>query len=97
MQVKITIQGRQYTVRGEDPGKVEALARLVDSRMNEVASGMRSIDEYTVALLTALNIASELEQVRADMSDKLLEFDREAASVQAILESMLPAQEQSDS
>lgn len=92
MQVSITIRGRQYTVRGDDPADdVEAVARDLDQRLEEVASRTRSFDEYTIALLTALNLASELRRLRREMVGRLDELDRDAASVAAVLEAALPA------
>ena len=65
MQVRITIRGRQYTVRGDDSEEaVQAVARDLDARLAEVAGQTRSFDEYTIALLTALNLASELHRLR---------------------------------
>lgn len=91
MQVKITIRGRQYTVRGDEAGgDIQQIAREVDARMAEVASHTRSFDEYTIALLTALNLASELQQLRRQVATRLDDFDREVASVAAMLEAVLP-------
>ena len=61
--------------------------------MTEVASRTRSFDEYTVAMLTALNLASELAQLRTQVASQLEEFDREVASIAAMLEAMLPGRE----
>jgi cell division protein ZapA (FtsZ GTPase activity inhibitor) len=59
MQVRITIRGREYTVRGdEEEGDIQALAADLDRRMVETAERTRSFDDYTVAMLTALNIAT---------------------------------------
>ena len=92
MQVKINIRGRQYTVRGDETGEdIKQLAADVDARMTEVANRTRSFDEYTVAMLTALNLASELAQLRSQVSAQLEGFDREVASIAAMLEAMLPS------
>jgi cell division protein ZapA len=91
VQVKINIRGRQYTVRGDETGEdIKQLAAEVDARMTEVANRTRSFDEYTVAMLTALNLASELAQLRSQVSNQLEGFDREIASIAAMLEAMLP-------
>ena len=91
MQVRITIRGRQYTVRGDESSEdIESVAADLDARLAEVASRTRAFDEYTVALLTALNLASELHSMKRQMADRLNELDREAASVAAILEAALP-------
>ena len=91
MQVKINIRGRQYTVRGDEAGEdIQNLAAEVDARMAEVAGRTRSFDEYTVAMLAALNLASELAQLRRQVSERLEDFDRDIASIAAMLEAMLP-------
>ena len=93
MQVRITIRGRQYTVRGdESSGDIEAVAADLDTRLSEVASRTRAFDEYTVALLTALNLASELHSLRRQVASRLDDMDREAASVAAILEAAIPGE-----
>ena len=93
MQVRITIRGRQYTVRGdENEEEVQTVARELDARLAEVASRTRSFDEYTIALLTALNLASELRRLRGQLQDRLGDVDREAAALAAMLESLLPAE-----
>ena len=97
MQVRITIRGRQYTVRGDESSDdIEAVAADLDARLSEVASRTRAFDEYTVALLTALNLASELHSLRRQVAGRLDEIDREAASVAAILEASVPDAEPSD-
>jgi len=91
VQVQITIRGRQYTVRGDESNEdIQRLATELDSRMSEVASRTRSFDEYTVAMLTALNLASELHRLRQQVALRLGELEREAASITAVLESVLP-------
>ena len=91
MQVTVTIRGRQYTVRGdESTDDVEAVARDLDLRLEEVAGRTRTFDEYTVALLTALNLASELRRLRKMVIGRLDELDRDAASLGAMLEATLP-------
>lgn len=92
MQVQITIRGRQYTVRGDDTGEdIQVLAAELDRRMTEVASRTRSFDEYTVAMLTALNLLSENQRLRLSVAHSLDALDHDAASVAAMLEAALPA------
>ena len=84
--MRITIRGRQYTVRSDESDvDIEAVAADLDARMGEVASRMRSVDEYTVAMLTALNLASDLRRLRQRVATRLEELDRDAASVAALL------------
>jgi cell division protein ZapA (FtsZ GTPase activity inhibitor) len=94
MQVRITIRGREYTVRGdENSDDLQRLAADLDRRMIETAERTRSFDEYTIAMLTALNIASELHQFKAQVADRLDEIDRDAASVAAMIEAALPGED----
>ena len=94
MQVRITIRGREYTVRGDDnAGEMEALAVDLDRRMSEMAERTRSFDEYTIAMMTALNLASELQQLKSQVAGRLDELDRDAASVAAMIEAALPVED----
>ncbi len=93
MATSITIRGRQYTVRSDDDGEdLQQVAKYVDSKMAEVARS--SFDEYTVALIAALNIASEYDRFRREVAGRLDDLDREAAAVGAILEAALPEEEE---
>ena len=94
MQVRITIRGREYTVRGDDNAdSLQSLAADLDRRMAETAERTRSFDEYTIAMLTALNLASELHQLKGQVAARLDEIDRDAASVAAMIEAALPAED----
>ena len=93
MQVRITIRGREYTVRGDDnAGQMQDLAVDLDRRMTETAERTRSFDEYTIAMMTALNLASELHQLKEQVASRLDELDRDAASVAAMIEAALPVE-----
>ncbi len=88
MPVQITIRGRQYTVRSDEEEDIESVAAYVDGKMSEIARS--SFDEYTVAMLAALNIASEFHRFKRQVAQRIDGLDREAASVSAILEAALP-------
>jgi cell division protein ZapA len=91
MQVRITIRGREYTVRGdENEEDIQALAADLDRRMAETAERTRSFDEYSVAMLTALNIASELAALKREVAHRLDDIDRDCASLGAMIEAALP-------
>lgn len=89
MATQITIRGRQYTLRSDEPSEdVEAVAAYVDRKMAEIARS--SFDEYTVALLACLNVASEFHRFRKRVNADLEELDKEAGAIGAILEAALP-------
>lgn len=86
MQKQITILGRSYTLRADEGDDLEHAAAEVDRRMRALSSRAPAFDNYTVALLTALNLASELRALRSRVKDRLQQLDHEAAAVEAVLE-----------
>jgi cell division protein ZapA (FtsZ GTPase activity inhibitor) len=93
MKVQITIRGRTYTVRSDDDEvDLPTIARYVDTRMEEVSKRASSgFDGYTVAMLAALNIASDFERFRRDVAGQLDELDKDLASTAVVLQAALPA------
>jgi cell division protein ZapA (FtsZ GTPase activity inhibitor) len=90
VKVQISVRGRTYTLRSDQDEDLREIARSVDRRMGEIASRSPRMDEYTVAMLTAMNIASELERFRREMDRELAELDRELAGAMVLLESGSP-------
>ncbi len=86
MQKQITIRGRTWSLRADDGDDIEAAAADVDRRMRELSGRSNAVDEYTVALLTALNLASELRALRRRVREQLQGLDRRAAAVEALVE-----------
>lgn len=87
MPVTITLKGRHYTVRSDEPEEeVVQLARWLDERILEVVRKTPGVDGETVVLLAALNLASEYARFRKRVAEELGEVDREMAAVSAILE-----------
>ncbi len=67
---EVEIFGQTYNVRGEgDPDYLLELARLVDSRMRDVAAQVATIDPLKIAILAALNIADEFSRYRKQRED----------------------------
>lgn len=66
----VEIFGQTYNVRGDgDPAHLMELARLVDSRMREVAGQVATVDPMKIAILAALNIADEFSRYRKRRED----------------------------
>lgn len=63
--VAVDIFDQIYHLRGTDPAYIEQLARVVDSKMRAVSAHGNTVDSLRVAVLAALNIADELENLRA--------------------------------
>lgn len=64
--VRVNIFNQTYSLRSADGDgeHVERVARLVDERMRAVADGLAVHDVAKVAVLTALNLADELEGLK---------------------------------
>ena len=91
MPVTITLRGRHYTVRSDEPeDEVIQNARWLDGRIAEIASRTPGVDGETVVLLAALNVASEYARFRKQVVGELGALDRELAAASAILEVTLP-------
>ena len=86
MQKQITILGRSYTLRADEDDDLEQAAADVDRRLRAMVGKSPAFPEYTAALLTALNLASELRAVKQRFRARLHELDHQAAAVEAVLE-----------
>ncbi|RDZ29613.1 cell division protein ZapA [Lysobacter silvisoli] len=75
--VSIRLLDREYTV-GCEPSERDSLltaAKLLDSKMREIRGGNRMAALDRVAVLAALNLAHELQQLRGENESR----DRELA------------------
>jgi cell division protein ZapA len=61
----VEIYDQIYHLRGTDRVYIERLAEHVDAKMRAVAAHGGTVDSLRVAVLAALNIADELEMLRA--------------------------------
>lgn len=87
--VSIRVLDREYTVgvgSGERDGLMAA-ARVLDARMREVRGANRMAAVDRVAVLAALNLAHELQQLR----DESARREREVTSALALLQGRLDA------
>ncbi|CAD1794920.1 cell division protein ZapA [Xanthomonas arboricola pv. juglandis] len=76
--VSVHILDREYTVgvTAEERESLTAAARLLDLRMREIRGSNRMAAVDRVAVLAALNLAHELQQLR----DQQALYDRELAN-----------------
>ncbi|MBB2804118.1 cell division protein ZapA [Xanthomonas arboricola] len=76
--VSVRILDREYTVgvTAEERESLTAAARLLDLRMREIRGSNRMAAVDRVAVLAALNLAHELQQLR----DQQALYDRELAN-----------------
>jgi cell division protein ZapA len=91
--VSIHILDREYTV-GVEPGERNSLmsaAKLLDSKMREVRGSNRMAAVDRVAVLAALNLAHELQQLRNESSAREKELSRTLADLHRKLDGVLGA------
>lgn len=78
-KVTVNIYNEEYVVKGnEKPDYIEMLASYVDRRMRMVQQRNVNLSTTKVAVLTALNLADELNKLQEDYDElvKTLEEER---------------------
>ncbi|CAN5681273.1 cell division protein ZapA [soil metagenome] len=91
--VSIHVLDREYTV-GVEPGERDSLvaaARLLDAKMREVRGANRMAAVDRVAVLAALNLAHELQQLRDDRGRLDRELGHTLETLQRKLDGLLDA------
>jgi cell division protein ZapA len=80
--VVVDIYDQIYQLRGTDPGYIEQLASVVDSKMRAVSAHGATVDSLRVAVLAALNIADELLalRMRCEALNATVEASRQQAA-----------------
>ena len=88
--VAIHVLDREYTV-GVEPGERDSLmaaAKLLDGKMREVRGANRMAAVDRVAVLAALNLAHELQQLRDENGDRDRELARTLDGLQRKLDGL---------
>jgi cell division protein ZapA len=86
----VEIYGQRYTIRGEaEEAYVQELARRVDERMRALASGMKTATPTKLAVLTALNLTHELQQLAQHQDENGEDVDRRAVGLIESIEEAL--------
>src|SRR3569833_267952 len=68
--VTVQVAGQRYTLKTDDDERlVKSLASYVDAKFRDIQKATRNQDTQAVAILTALQVAEELFQVRAESAD----------------------------
>lgn len=89
--VSIRLLDREYTV-GCEPDEREGLmaaAKLLDAKMREVRGGNRMAALDRVAVLAALNLAHELQQLRSEHEGRERELARTLGDLNRRLDGLL--------
>ena len=91
--VSIRVLDREYTV-GVEPEERDSLiaaARMLDAKMRDVRGANRMAAVDRVAVLAALNLAHELQQLRDDSDRRDREVARTLDEMQRKLDALLDA------
>lgn len=91
--VNVRILDREFTV-GVEPGERDSLvaaATMLDSRMREVRGSNRMAALDRVAVLTALNLAHELLQLRAQSEQRDVALNRTLGELNRKLDGLFDA------
>ena len=89
----VRLLDREYTV-GVEPGERDSLlaaAKLLDAKMREVRGANRMAAVDRVAVLAALNLAHELQQLREESDKRDRALSRTLGELQRKLDDLLDA------
>jgi len=89
--VNIAILGKELVVACPD-GEREALinaARELDTRMREIQAGGKVIGSERVAMMAALNLSNEVQQLRTNTKSVPSEFDSRLEALNRKIEAAL--------
>ena len=91
--VTIRILDREYTVgvSGEERASLTAAARMLDTRMRELRGTNKMVSPDRLAVLTALNLAHELQQSGDDAGHHDGDVFKLLDEANARLDALLPA------
>ncbi|MBD3380785.1 MAG: cell division protein ZapA [candidate division Zixibacteria bacterium] len=79
--VKVVIYGEDYPIRGDgDLEQIKSIAAYVDKKMREIGERSYNKSPKDVAILAALNIASELFELR-EKEQELVQINDRAQSL----------------
>ena len=79
---EVEIYGHRYTIRGDaEESYVQELARRVDGHMRTLAKKMKTVTPTQLAVLTALNLANELDQALKQQKESCEQINRRATGL----------------
>lgn len=77
-KVTVNIYNEEYVVRGnENPEYMQMLGAYVDRRMRMIAQRNHNLSTNKVAVLTALNLADELNKLQEDYDQLVKKLEEE--------------------
>lgn len=77
-KVTVEIFNEEYVVRGEEnPDYIDMLATYVDRRMKMIQKRNPNLSSTKIAVLTALNLADELNKLQEDYDELVRKMEEE--------------------
>lgn len=74
--VRVTIYGDEYSIKGDvDIDTTKKVAEFVNSKMEEIQTGVTSREKLKIAVLSAMNIAGELLDCKTRCDEYLKKLD----------------------
>ena len=88
--IRVEIYDQEYNMRGDlDPGYIQKLAKLLDVRMRSIAAKTHTVDSLRVAVLAALNIADEYQQLKTKYEATTRQVDQKVLECSEVLDEVL--------
>jgi len=90
-KVSVQIYGRNYDFDTDvgDALYINALARYVDQKMQEIANSTNIVDSMKLAILAALNIADELYRLRENRDSLSSSVNKKTDELLTLLSTVL--------
>jgi len=89
---QVEIFGQTYSLRTDaDAEHVRRVADLVDQKMREAAGASRSVSTLQIAVLAAMDLASELLHAEVTSSDWAAEVEERSDSMARLIDNLIPA------
>lgn len=81
-KTKVVIFGKDYEIKGEhDEEYIQKIASYVDSIMQDISNKTGIISTERIAVLTALNIADEMNKERQRFDEYIQKLEKELKDV----------------
>jgi cell division protein ZapA len=88
--IRVEIYDQEYFMKGDlDPEYIQKLARYLDAKMRSIAGRTRTVDSLRVAILAALNIADEYNQMKAKYEETTKQVGRKMGEYSEVLDQFL--------
>lgn len=87
--VRVEIFDQAYNLRGTDPDYIFKLAEYVDGKMRSVAEQTSTIDSLRLAVLAALNIADEYQELKRKYDEIAGDYNQRASQLSSLLNEAL--------